>query len=60
MTTTADRNRSLDILAGGSSCPRCGAWADEPCKTPAGAETLPHSARIDRAVAQYIAARGDR
>ena len=52
-----ERSRSLDIIARGSSCPRCGAWADESCRTPSGKETLPHSARIDRACAQYLEAK---
>lgn len=48
------RNASLDRLALGSNCPRCGAGTDEPCRTARrGAPTEPHAARIDRAVRQY-------
>lgn len=49
----ADRNERLDRLALGSNCHKCGATADEPCRTPRGKETLPHTTRIDRAVGQY-------
>lgn len=59
MSTTVLRSRSLDILARGSTCPRCAAWVDEPCRTPSGKETLPHGARIDRACAQYLAIKGE-
>lgn len=52
-----DRDLLLDRLAIGSNCHRCGATADEPCRTPHGALTAPHGARIDRAVRQYQAAR---
>lgn len=47
------RDTYLDRLALGSRCHRCGAWADEPCRTPSGRETVPHAARIDRAVALF-------
>lgn len=46
---------NLDRLALGSRCRRCGAWADEPCRTASGRETAPHAARVDRAVAQFLA-----
>lgn len=52
---TAAQVTALDRLALGSRCHRCGAWADEPCRTASGRETAPHAARIDRAVAQFLA-----
>lgn len=50
---STDRNERLDRLALGSNCHKCGATADEPCRTPRGKETLPHTTRINRAVGQY-------
>ena len=50
------RNGYLARLAMGSNCTSCGATPDEDCKTPRGLATNPHSARIDRACAQYRAA----
>lgn len=50
---TRNRVPSLDRLALGSNCPRCGAGTDQECRTPSGRPTLPHADRIDRAVAQY-------
>lgn len=58
MTTTEHRNEALDRLALGSRCHRCGAGTDEPCTTPAGVSTLPHTARVDRAARQYLKATG--
>lgn len=52
-TTPAERNAYLDALATGYDCPRCGAYADTTCKTGTGRETVPHTARIDRAVRLY-------
>lgn len=58
-STTTTRNEALDRLALGSMCPRCHAGADEQCRTRrASRATAPHAERIDRAVAQYQAARG--
>ncbi len=51
-----DRSPYIDRLAMGSNCPRCKATPDEDCRTPRGLATNPHSARIDRACAQYRAA----
>lgn len=48
---------SLERLALGSNCHRCGAYADEDCRTAAGRITRPHQARVDRAVRQYQANR---
>jgi len=53
----SERSADLDRLALGSNCHRCGAYADEVCRTPRGAYTSPHRVRIDRAVAQYLASR---
>ena len=57
MTDTRTRDARLDTLALGSNCHRCGATVDETCRTPAGRPTTPHTARIDRATAQYQAAK---
>jgi hypothetical protein len=51
------RNAALDSLALGSNCHRCGAFADEVCRTASGRVAQPHQARIDRAVAQYATAK---
>ena len=45
----------LERLAMGSNCHRCGAYADEVCRTQTGRVTRPHQARVDRAVRQYQA-----
>lgn len=54
---TPARDASLDILARGVNCPKCGVRTDETCRTPAGALTLPHTGRINRAVKLYQAAK---
>lgn len=53
----AERDEQLDRLAIGSNCHRCGAGADDQCRTPGGKVTKPHRRRIDRAVSQYLARR---
>ena len=55
--TNSERNRKLDLLAQGSRCPKCKAGADESCRTAAGRATVPHQARIDRAVDQHLFAK---
>lgn len=47
----------MNRLALGSNCHRCGASVDEECRTPSGRVTNPHTARVDRAVAQYVTAK---
>ena len=59
-TTKTARDARLEILATGSSCPRCGAYADESCTTPKGNATDPHEARVLRAVKQHVAARNQK
>lgn len=52
---TRERDATLDALAMGYWCTRstCKAGPDEPCVTPWGKPTLPHAARINRAVRLY-------
>lgn len=51
----AHRDRRLDLLALGYDCKRCGATADEPCRSTSGSgkEVDPHLTRINRAVLMY-------
>lgn len=44
-----NENPYASIVARGYNCPRCKAWADEPCVTPSGKATSEHKARHLRA-----------
>ena len=59
---TTDRDPRMDVLARGVDCPRCGAWADTPCVTRRGGAvpTVPHVARVDKAVRLYLLRDRDR
>lgn len=52
---TNESSTALNRLAQGYDYPQCGAWVDMACPTASG---KPHLRRVDKAVADYLKAKG--